>query len=96
MSTAATITSETLCADLRGEASHRADMHTLNPDRAQQYRNLEFEVISDQEFRASNTVGTGIDLLMLVLDDVEGKNPVEFHEHHEGSGAITIYWTRTA
>lgn len=91
-----TITSETLCADLRGEATHRAEMHVLNPDRAQQYRELEFEVIDEHQFTAKNTTGTGIDLLMLVLDHVEGKNPVEFHEHHEGQGDITIYWTQTA
>jgi hypothetical protein len=93
MSTA-TITSETLCADLRGEASHRANMHTLNPSRGQAYRDLEFEVISENEFRAKNTVGTGTDLLSLVLDAVESKNPVQFHEHWEGDGAVTIYWTR--
>lgn len=90
-----TITSETLCADLRGEASHRADMHTLNPDRASQYRALEFEVIDESQFTAKNTQGSGQDLLMLVLDAVEGKQPVQFHEHFEGGGAITIYWTRT-
>jgi len=91
-----TITSETLCADLRGEANHRADMHTLNPERAQEYRALEFEVISEHEFRGTNVGGQGTGLLSLVLDEVEGKNPVEFHEHWEGGGAVTIYWVQTA
>lgn len=91
-----TITSEVVCAEARGEAVQRAEAHGHNPDRATAYRRLQFEPVSESEFRAVSPAGDGTSLLSLVLDDVEAKLALEFIEHQEGNGSILIFWRPTA
>lgn len=91
-----TVTSEVVCAECRGEAATRAESHSLNGPRAQRYRDLEFKVVGEQEFRVYDDKHPDMDLAMLVLDAVESKLNLEFQEHQEGNGSILIYWRPAA
>lgn len=87
------ITTEVVCADLRGEADRLAAPHqALNPDRAAEYRGLTFEPVSENEFRAANPAKEGNALLVMVLDNVEQKLEVEFIEHWENGNEVLIFW----
>jgi len=86
------VTSEVVCAEARGEAARRAEMHHMNHDRSAIYRDLTFEPVSEQEFRAVNPEG-GTDLLSLVLDDVEKRLGLDFMEHKEGNGSVLVLWS---
>jgi hypothetical protein len=61
-------------------------------ERAREYASLEFQESTGDSFEAIDPNGdTG--LLDVVLDEVEGKHPIEFWHHRYGGGKQTITWT---
>lgn len=93
MTATSTTTTEVVCAELRGEADRFANPHAVtNPDRAAEYRGLTFEVVSENEFRATNPTKEGNALLVLVLDSVEQRLGLEFIEHWENGNEVLVLW----
>lgn len=89
------LTTEALVVECRQVAEAKAEAmgNAGVADRAALYVGLKFEVETSSSFACQDPgSGGSLDLLNMVLDEVEQRNPVEFIEHHDGHGKQTVYW----
>lgn len=89
------LTTESLVVQCRQEADNKAQAmgNAGVQERAAAYTCLKFEVVNSTTFKCQDPNSGGmLDLLDMVLDAVEERNPVEFVPHRDGNGAQTIAW----
>ena len=89
------LTTEKLVVECRQVAEEKAQAmgNAGVADRAGAYVGLKFEVGGMSFFECQDPSNGGtLDLLDMVLDVVEQRNPVEFVPHRDGGGKQTIYW----
>jgi hypothetical protein len=89
------VTTESLVVECRQVAEDKAQAmgNAGVADRAAAYVGLKFEVGGSGYFECQDPSGGGsLDLLDMVLDVVEQRNPVEFTPHRDGGGKQTVYW----
>lgn len=89
------LTTEALVVQCRQVADQKAEQmgNAGVADRAAAYVGLKFQVVSQFAFECQDPSNGGtLDLLDMVLDEVEQRNPVEFTPHCHGGGKLTVYW----